>query len=187
MLDNQPSVLLRFVFTSDASITSDGFAIDDLCIFVPPPQDAGVTLISQPPTQAPAGLCIPVEVTITNFGSQPITSTPVTYTDGQGNTQTATWTGTLAPGASTQFTITPCYTIPSGAFSLCAYTSLPNDGLAFNDTTCMSGVGIPVLTLTSCIDFESGNNGWVSTPAGGGNQWQLGTPAYGATSGVSQE
>ncbi len=184
MLDNQPSVLLRFVFTSDASITSDGFAIDDLCIFVPPPQDAGVTLISQPPTQAPAGLCIPVEVTITNFGSQPITSTPVTYTDGQGNTQTATWTGTLAPGASTQFTITPCYTIPSGAFSLCAYTSLPNDGLAFNDTTCMSGVGIPVLTLTSCDDFESGNNGWVSTPTGGGNQWQLGTPAYGATSGA---
>jgi hypothetical protein len=184
MLDNQTSVMFRFVFTSDGSVTDNGFAIDDVCIFVPPAQDAGVSLISQPSVQAPAGNCVPVEVTITNYGSQPITSTPVTYTDGQGQTQTATWTGSLAPGASTQFTITPCYTIPSGPFSICAYTSLPNDGLAFNDTTCMSGTGVPVLTLSSCDDFESGNVGWISTPTGGQNSWQLGTPAFGATTGA---
>ncbi|HRS08353.1 MAG TPA: T9SS type A sorting domain-containing protein, partial [Bacteroidia bacterium] len=184
VLDNQTSVMFRFVFTSDASVQLDGFAIDDVCIFVPPPQDAGVQIISQPPVQAPAGLCIPVEVTITNFGSQPITSTPVTYTSSTGATQTATWTGNLAPGASTVFTITPCLTIPSGPFTVCAYTSLPNDGLPFNDTTCISSTGIPVLTLTSCDDFESGNVGWLSTPTGGANEWQLGTPAFGATTGA---
>lgn len=184
MLDNQTSVMFRFVFTSDASVQADGFAIDDVCIFVPPPQDAGVQLISQPPVQAPAGLCIPVEVTITNFGSQPITSTPVTYVASTGATQTATWSGNLAPGASTVFTITPCFTIPSGPFSMCAYTSLPNDGLPFNDTTCISSTGIPVLTLTSCDDFENGNVGWLSTPTGGSNEWQLGTPAFGATTGA---
>ena len=184
ILDNQTSVIFRFVFNSDASVQLDGFAIDDVCIFVPPPQDAGVQIISQPPVQAPAGLCIPVEVTITNFGSQPITSTPVTYTTSTGVTQTATWTGNLAPGGSTVFTITPCLPIPSGPFTICAYTSLPNDGLPYNDTTCMSSTGIPVLTLTSCDDFESGNVGWLSTPTGGSNEWQLGTPAFGATTGA---
>ncbi|HRH83775.1 MAG TPA: T9SS type A sorting domain-containing protein, partial [Bacteroidia bacterium] len=71
-----------------------------------------------------------------------------------------------------------------GPFTVCAYTSLPNDGLPFNDTTCISSTGIPVLTLTSCDDFESGNVGWLSTPTGGANEWQLGTPAFGATTGA---
>ena len=51
----------------------------------------------------------------------------------------------------------------------------------------ISSTGIPVLTLTLCDDFESGNVGWLSTPTGGANEWQLGnTPAFGATAPIPE-
>lgn len=188
VLDNNcNNIQFRFVFTSDASVIGDGFAIDDFCISVPSPQDAGVTAITSPPSQGPAGMCVPVVVTIQNFGSQAITSTPVTWvqTSGTGMPQTGTHTltGNLAPGASTTDTILPCFNIPQGAFCLQAYTSLPNDGNNYNDSTTMCGVGIPVLNITTCDDFESGNIGWVASPATQ-QSWNLGTPAYGTTTGA---
>lgn len=183
IIDNAPDVRFRFAFTSDGSVQDEGIAIDDWCIVLPPPIDAGVIAITQPTNQAPAGQCDTVFVTIQNYGGTPITSLDVTYTDGT-SPQTITWTGNLAPGASTSVAIYPCFTIPAGAFGLCAYTTIANDGNAANDTLCMTGVGIPVLLPTNCDDFEAGNNGWFSTPVGGGNEWQFGTPAFGATTGA---
>ena len=184
MLDNAPDVRFRFTFDSDGAVQDEGIAIDDLCIIKPPDFDAGVISISQPTNQAPEGLCVDVIVTIQNYGGQALTSIPITYSDGLGNTGTTTWTGNLAPGASVTDTITPCFTIPAGLFNLTAYTSLANDGNLSNDTSSINGVGIPVLTPTSCDDFENGNIGWLSTPVGGGNEWQQGAPAFGATTGA---
>ncbi len=187
MLDNAPDVRFRFVFTSDASVQDEGFAIDDICIKQPQPQDAGITAVVQPAGTAPAGQCLPVIVTIQNYGSQPITSTVVTYVPNGGTPVSHTWTGNLAPGASINDTILPCYATPVGAYSMCAYTSLPGDGDLSNDTTCFSGTGILVLVPSNCDDFEAGNNGgWsqTSTALGAGNFWDLGAPAFGATTGA---
>jgi len=35
VLNNEPAVRFRFVFTSDASITGNGFAVDDFCLLLP--------------------------------------------------------------------------------------------------------------------------------------------------------
>jgi hypothetical protein len=177
----------RFIFTSDASVQLDGFSFDDICITLPQPEDAGVAVITQPGAQGPAGNCVPVIVTLQNFGLNPLTSFDVYYSvDSIGGFVTFgpfPWTGNLAPGDTVSFTL-PCFTVPAGAFTLCSWTSFPTDGNHFNDTTCINSVGVPVFTLTKCDDLESGNIGYIPTSSGAGSDWQLGTPAWGQTTGA---
>ncbi len=173
----------RFHFCSDASVQVQGFAIDNFCVVLPSPQDAGVTQILQPGSQGPAGACQPVIVTIKNFGTQTITATDVFYNFNGTVFGPFNWTGNLAPGLTTTDTL-PCVTIPVGAYTICSWTDLLNDGNHFNDTICSGGFGFPVDTLSICDDFESGSPGWFSSPAVGSSAWQLGTPAYGATTGA---
>jgi len=180
-----PQVWFRFVFTSDGSVTGDGFSIDNFCITLPQPDDVGVTAITQPGTTGPAGNCLDVIVNVKNYGLNTQTTFPVTYVVQPGGlTGTATYTGSLTPGASAQVTL-PCFIVPTGPYTICAYTSLPGDGNNFNDTICSSSIGIPVLIPTSCDDFESGNNGFQdSTNNVAAAQWQLGTPNFGVTTGA---
>jgi hypothetical protein len=193
-LTGQNFVQFRFVFCSDAIIQLDGFSIDNFCIEVPQPFDAGVPTINAPVGFAPAGSCQPVTVTLQNFGLNPITSANLFYQVIAGGVPTTygpfPWTGNLQPGASTQVTL-PCVVFPSGGFSLCSWSVLTNDGNPYNDTTCAPLTGVPVISLTYttsyCDNFESGNVGWASVllPNGDpGTTWQLGTPSFGATTGA---
>ncbi|HNQ12948.1 MAG TPA: immune inhibitor A [Bacteroidia bacterium] len=180
-LNGQTGVIFRYVFTSDASVQGNGFSIDDFCITPPQPEDAGVTRISAPVDQPAAGTSSPVTVTVKNFGYLPLTAFDIVYDDGSGP-QITPWTGNLQPGDTMVVNLLPNYTVPTGAVNFCAYTSLATDGFHPNDTMCKTIVGIPTLTVTYCDDFESGNIGWYSKPSTTGNtQWQLGTPAFGAT------
>lgn len=183
-LDNQADVIFRFHFNSDGSITANGFALDDFCIIPPSPLDAGVTFITQPGLNAAAGQCVDVIVDVKNFGLNPLTSFDIYWTDGTTTFGPTAWTGNLAPGASTTVTLNQCFNVPVGSFNICAYTDLTGDGNSLNDTLCLSGVGVPVLTLTSCDDFESGNLGYVTSSSGTGNDWQLGAPSFGQTNSV---
>ncbi|MBK9423449.1 MAG: T9SS type A sorting domain-containing protein [Bacteroidetes bacterium] len=183
--NNLPQVWFRFRFVSDGSVNGDGYSIDDVCISLPQPDDVGVTAITQPGPTGPAGNCLDVLVDVKNYGLNTQTSFPVTYVVQPGGlTGTATYTGSLTPGATAQVTI-PCFVVPVGPYSICAYTGLPGDANNFNDTTCSNSIGIPVLTLTSCDDFESGNNGFQTFTTNANNaDWQLGTPAFGVTTGA---
>ena len=183
--NNLPAVWFRIPFVSDASFTGDGVSIDNLCITLPQPDDVGTTAIIQPGTTGPAGNCLDVIVNVKNYGLNTQTTFPVTYVVNPGGlTGTTTYNGTLTPGATAQVTI-PCFVVPNGPYSICAYTGLPGDGNNLNDTVCSSSLGIPVLTLTSCDDFESGNIGFQdSTTNAAAAQWQLGTPAFGVTTGA---
>ncbi|HEX5001005.1 MAG TPA: CARDB domain-containing protein [Bacteroidia bacterium] len=183
-----PQVWFRFVFTSDGSVTQAGFSIDDFCMALPQPEDVGVTTINIPGTTGPAGNSISPEVIVKNYGINPQTTFPVEYTIDTGSgpvvTGSGTYTGNLGPGATATVTLSS-FIVPTGTYTLCAYTQLPGDGNNYNDTTCLSSLGIPVLTLTSCDDFESGNLGWQdSTTNATAVLWQLGTPAFGATTGA---
>jgi hypothetical protein len=193
-LAGQSYVQFRFVFCADAIIQVDGFSMDDFCIEIPQPFDAGVPAINSPVGFAPAGSCQPVTVTLENFGLNPLTSLNLYYQVTSGGSTTNygpfPWTGNLVPGSSVQVTL-PCVTFPSGGFTLCSWSELVNDGNAFNDTVCTSLTGVPVIPLSYttpyCDDFEGGNIGWTSVllPAGNaGTTWQLGTPAFGATTGA---
>jgi hypothetical protein len=181
--NNLPQCWFRFVFTSDASVITDGFSIDNFCISLPQPDDVGVSAVVQPGPTGPAGNCLDVIVTVKNNGVNNQTTFPVSYSINGGPAVTATYNGLLTPGQTANFTL-PCFNVPVGPYTVCAWTSLPGDGNNFNDTLCVNSLGIPVFTPTFCDDFESGNQGYQTTSTNVGTAWQLGTPAFGATTGA---
>jgi hypothetical protein len=190
ILDSQfnglSNVYFRFVFCSDGSVIVDGFSIDGLCIALPEPDDVGVTSIIQPGTTGPAGVTIPVVANVKNFGLNTQSSFPITYMTSDGQTAQIMYSGPpLAPGDVQQVTFNPGILVPNGSYSICVYTQLAGDANNFNDTLCKGSLGIPVLQLTACDDFESGNNGYQdSTTNAAAAQWQLGTPNFGVTTGA---
>ncbi|HNU33123.1 MAG TPA: T9SS type A sorting domain-containing protein [Bacteroidia bacterium] len=174
------AVEFQFVFTSDGSVVDNGFAIDGFCLIVPPPNDAAIVQVTSPAGQYPADSCATVTVNISNEGTLTLTSIPITYVNQvTGHTVTETWTGTLAPNATATFSFAACDTVVAGNSCLQIYTDLPGDGNNFNDTAVVCPFGIPTFNVTACDDFESGATGWL-----GNGQWQLGTPAFGATTGA---
>ncbi|NNM15298.1 MAG: hypothetical protein HKO56_01470, partial [Bacteroidia bacterium] len=180
--NGQFAVQFRFAFTSDGSVQFDGFSFDDLCVTPPQDYDVGVTAIVKPSLQAPAGDTLAVEVTVKNFGANPIDTIPVTYQINNDPPVSIIWTGgTILPGNDTNI-IMPTFISPSGQYDVCAWTELPNDGLLFNDTTCGSSVGVPLLGVPYFDDFDTGNVGWVAVAATNGQTlWELGTPGWGTT------
>lgn len=135
-------VQFRFVFYSDFSGTNgEGWAIDNFEIFVPTPDyDCGVTSIL-----APSGTLIPgspetITLRIQNFGLNTLTSIPVVVTVTTGQPPiTATWSGSLLPGDSVDYTLPSSYTpLTISNFDMCAYTDLATDLIDFNDTTCIN-------------------------------------------------
>ncbi|MFI5218790.1 MAG: T9SS type A sorting domain-containing protein [Bacteroidia bacterium] len=183
-LDNVPYAWLRFNFCSDAIVTAPGFAIDDFCITIPAQIDAGVKQILSPSGINIEGTCLPVIVKIKNYGQQTITQVTVSYTLNGGSPVSQIWNGSLAPGATVIDTF-PCFNVPPGTYSVCAYTTLAGDSVFFNDTSCVTGFGIPFLTAPVCDDFETGNGGFYVPPnLFSPSEWQLGTPNYGVTTGA---
>ncbi|MBL7923749.1 MAG: T9SS type A sorting domain-containing protein [Bacteroidia bacterium] len=190
IFNNPTPIQFRFVFTSDFSVITDGFSMDDFCIYAAQGDDVGITAITQPVGGAPVGQSTPVVVTLENFGATTITSTPITYTVNGINPQTITWTGSLPPCGITTVVL-PNFTFGQGVQTICAWTSLPTDLEPSNDTTCADVIGQPIITptyITSYFDnFDAGNIGWAPYIAGGGNPatiWEYGTPAFGATTGA---
>ena len=186
VFNNQPICYFRFRFTSDPSVQTDGFSIDDFCLELPLPEDVGVNAIITPGPNAPAASTSDVTVELKNYGLNAQTTFDVTFVNSvTANTVTETFTGNLAAGASTNFTFSVQDTIPVGQFTICAYTSLPGDGNNFNDTNCVVSLGVPVNTITFCDDFENGNLGWQDSTSNLNNLWQLGPPSFGATTGAN--
>ncbi len=174
---------LRFRFCSNVSVTGDGVSIDDFCIEEPTPFDAGVESIDQPFVWEVAGGCEPVIVTIRNHGLDTLTDFDLYYAIDGMVSGPFPWNGSLPPGIMVQDTL-PCFTVPAGPFSLCAWTDQANDGNHFNDTACADITGVPVLGLSTCDDLESGNQGYLVSTTTPAMNWQLGTPAYGLTMGA---
>lgn len=106
-----------------------------------------------------------LSVVFENFGISSITSMPATMvvTDPAGATTnlTATYSGSLAPGAVDTLVVGSINTYAGGTFSFKGYTSLANDGRASNDTlqvTSDFGPFEPVvtgLTDTVCAGQDS--------------------------------
>ncbi|MBL0096223.1 MAG: hypothetical protein IPP46_06730 [Bacteroidetes bacterium] len=177
---NSPDpVQFRFVFTSDGSVITDGFSLDDFCIYAAQGDDVGITAINQPTGGAPVGASTPVVVTLENFGATTITSTPITYWVNASNPQTITWTGSLPPCGVTTVVL-PNFTFQQGINTICAWTSLPTDVEPSNDTTCADVIGQPILVPTYSTNyfdnFDAGNIGWAPSINPGGDPgtiWNL--------------
>ena len=145
----------------------------------PQPFDAGVVQILQPGGVAAAGQSLPVEVVIRNFGLNPINNFDIEYTVNGAPGGTLTINTPIAPSATDTVTMVN-FTVPSGNFTICAYSSLSGDGWLQNDTVCKNIFGIPSYNLSYTTDFD-GTTDWYAQPTTGQTVWQLGTPTFGAT------
>ena len=134
-------VQFRFHLYSNASVTKNGWAIDDFTIYQPQiPNDAGVISIEAPVGQTITGAQNQVIVRLKNFGTETLTSIPVTYRVMTGAPPVnATWTGSLAPNAETSFTFPTTFTGPfQSVYDICAWTKLTGDTYTYNDTSCVT-------------------------------------------------
>jgi hypothetical protein len=132
-------IQLRFKFYSDNSNNMyDGWMIDDFAITPDPiSEDAGVEEVVSPVGYTASGSSVNVEIKITNYGTGTLTQIPVNYQVDNGNVVTQNWMGTLAPGASTNFTFTSSFTA-TASYDLKTWTSLSNDSHWFNDSAIVS-------------------------------------------------
>ena len=125
----------RFKTTRTNSYSGD-IAFDDVKIWVPPANDAGVVGLAKPISPAITGT-LPVKVAVRNFGSANLTSVSVNW-QVNGVTQTPfSWTGTLAPMTQMDSLQIGTYAFTAGAPALKFWTSSPNgvsDGFTYNDT-----------------------------------------------------
>ncbi|MBK6342335.1 MAG: hypothetical protein IPF41_07045 [Flavobacteriales bacterium] len=93
---------------------------------------------------------------IRNYGNQVVTSLDVHYRFGNGNVVTQAYSGpAINPGAQQLFTFSSSYTPAADETgSLCAWTTLPNDAVTANDTSCVlvnTYVGIPENALNAVV------------------------------------
>jgi hypothetical protein len=133
--NNHPSpVQFKFDFFSNNAVSFNGWAIDDFMISVEKAAlDAGITHIILPVMTVPQGQNYQVMVRIKNFGKNPLTSIPIALRINNGVEIHHTWNGLLQPGATVDYMMTPTLVSP-GYMEIKAYTKLPGDPYAFNDT-----------------------------------------------------
>lgn len=192
VLNNQPGVLFRFVFTSDGSVSDNGFAIDDFCISLPVYNDAGVVAVSSAQQNLPpAGSTDSIRVAIKNFGANTIQNVPVYFSiNNNAPIGPYIYTDTIQSLQTTPLFTIPglTYTVPQGTYSICVWTDYATDNIHTNDTSCVNTSSIVVINITDsssyCNNFENGSEGWQSKINSTGNiltQWELGMPTVGQT------
>jgi hypothetical protein len=124
--------------------------------------DGGVTQIVNPSAElllsCQSLANIPVIVDLKNEGANPISNFDVSYSVNGAGTVTETYTGTLSPNASAQFTFQQAISFPgNGIFDVRIWISVPGDLYLFNDTLNVLITVIPGITGTipQTEDFES--------------------------------
>jgi hypothetical protein len=160
----------NFNFTHDIAI--DDFVVEDLL-----PIDAGVTAVTEPFSACGLSAAEPFTVRIRNFGQNPLTSVPISYTLNGVPGPAATFTGTIAPGASVLYTLPTTLNMATiGLYNISVSAVVPGDPNTANNTfttTVEHENGIS--TYPYFEDFETGQGGWLS--GGAASTWAFGTPA----------
>ena len=128
--------ITQFRFVTTRGGTYGDIAIDDIKVWVPPANDAGVVSLDYPTSPALTGT-LPIKVGISNFGSANLTSVNVNWSV-NGQTQTPfSWSGTLGPLMTMDSLQIGTYSFTAGAPTMKFWTSSPNgsvDGMPSNDT-----------------------------------------------------
>ncbi|MFC1734108.1 T9SS type A sorting domain-containing protein, partial [candidate division KSB1 bacterium] len=112
-----------------------------------PPIDAGISLLVYPWDTTCVHKDYQVTVRIRNYGLNTLTSIPLAFRFKTNSPVIETWTGSLSPGDSTDYTFNQSYnsTLLIGNYSLCAYTQVNNDGYHLNDTSCNNIINVVCL------------------------------------------
>ena len=156
------TVILGF-YASEGSFNDENdydLHLDDLEIFVPSPNDLGVTEITIPTSACGVSASLILAVKVYNNGTQIQTSIPVSYSVNGQTPVSETFTGSLAPGATSTYTFTNPVLFPTpGSYKISAWTALAGDVNTSNDS-------VKNVTVT-----RAGNNFAINTFSGytGGN------------------
>jgi hypothetical protein len=134
------TIMFRFVFESNATNSNyDGWAIDNFELKYPETDyDAGVVAIHSPAPSVILGSTQIVEAVIVNYGLQPLTQIPVSFSVDGTNwiTETCSPSSPLNPGDSVSYPFLQQFIAPVSPFQLCVRTQLANDPYTFNDMIC---------------------------------------------------
>jgi|GEM_PF-997983 len=158
-----PSVRFRYQFLTDVSGNAfNGWAVDDIVVTVDvKPKDIGVVAFVTPVAPTYIGAPTQVQVTLKNFGTDTLYTSPVYYKVNNGTPVSATWNGTLYPGATTDYSFTTPYTTPGTTYTLKSYSVMVGDPHKFNDTTSITftptlaplDAGVQGVTLPGLISY----------------------------------
>jgi len=101
--------------------------------------DAAIIEVVNPTNTSEVGKYIFPIVRIQNNGLQTLTAFDVYFNINNGISQTESWTGSLAPGATMDYTFSKEYMkVPQGLYSFCAIVDMAADQYTANDTLCVS-------------------------------------------------
>lgn len=171
-----PYLIIDFESSCTYSFPFDGIGVflDNINIYHPDSLDCGVLTVTQPNAMSMANTSVNVTAVIRNYGTTALTSIPVAYALNAGTPVVETWTGSLAPNATTTFTFATPFNSPTGQYDLCVWTQLNGDTASWNDSTCNPLIGMQLLTVPYFDDFEGPQvfaPRTTYTPS-----WELGTP-----------
>jgi hypothetical protein len=128
--------ITQFRFKTTKGGTYGDIAFDDVKVWVPPANDAGIISLDQPTSPALSGTQ-DVKVGLHNFGSANLTSVTINWSV-NGVVQTPySWTGTLPPMSTADSIQIGTFNFTAGAPTIKIWTSSPNgatDGYPSNDT-----------------------------------------------------
>ncbi len=120
----------------------------------PGAKDLGVSKLLSPSLTTVFGHADTVKVRIKNYGFSTETSVPVIYQRNFVTVGSGTWTGTLVPGDSVDYTFATLDVSPLGSYSLCAKTVLSGDVNTANDEVCVSITGLAGIETYNYDAFE---------------------------------
>lgn len=178
----QSDVRIRFVFSSDGSVTNKGMAIDNVFIASP----AAVDMFAINATYTAAVACGTetgtVRINLLNLGTQAQTGFNVAYSV-NGGAPVVENVGALSiqPNQQGAYTFnTPIEFTQNGTYNIRVWSNLNGDLVPLNDTTQIS-VSVDLIPIVSGIpylaDFETGPSGWKVAPESVNPSWQFGVPA----------
>lgn len=172
----QSSVKLRFVFSSDFSITYEGFGVDDISITEQPAINGALVSINSPVTGCGLSASEQLSVDVANLGSSDMDSVVVSYMVNNGTVVTEVFNQTLAYGDTNTFVLSNTIDLSTpGQYNINAWAATIGDGDTSNDSTMTSVTSIStVSTFPYSEGFENGSAGWTATGTNG--VWQLGDP-----------
>jgi hypothetical protein len=137
--NGQSEVQFRFRLYTTASVTSNGWAIDNFSLSLPVVNDdVGISAINIPLGDTAVGTVVNAVVTIKNYGANVQNMLPLELRLNGNLITSETWTGTLPSQGTAQYTFVLPFTVPTASYTLCAKTALTNDPYTMNDEVCKS-------------------------------------------------
>lgn len=129
-------VKIRFVFSSDLSITADGFGVDDISIFPQPQLDLVAISMDAPTDGCELTESEAVTMTFWNKGLQSVSGFDLGFTVDAGAPQTETYTGTVNNGDTVSYTFSTEFADLSaiGMHTIDVFTALSGDEDLDSDT-----------------------------------------------------